>query len=385
MSGIMIGSAALIIVLSAFNGFENLVQRLYNTFYPDITVTPSYGKVFSPDSLRLQKIAHIDGVQDMSMTLEENALLAYNDQEHIATIKGVDTIYKKVTAVDDSVFYGQYVLEYEYLHTQIDCAVLGSGVASTLNVALGLDNPSVQIFMPRRGTKGISNIQNTFIQRSIQPMGVFRIQQEFDSKYVITSLDFIRNMLEYQNNEISAIEISVKGRAVDDVMDDIESIMGNEFTVKNRFMQNEFLYRVMRTEKWAVYFILTFIFIIAAFNMIGSIAMLVIDKKKDIGILRSLGASEKSVRNIFFIQGILQTLVSIAVGFTLATLLCFLQMHFGLITIPGEGTFVVTAYPIALEWRDYVSVFLTVFIVGCIASWFPAYMAARQRWLFKSE
>ncbi|HMX05228.1 MAG TPA: FtsX-like permease family protein, partial [Chitinophagales bacterium] len=176
-----------------------------------------------------------------------------------------------------------------------------------------------------------------------------------------------------------------KGRAVDDVMDDIESIMGNEFTVKNRFMQNEFLYRVMRTEKWAVYFILTFIFIIAAFNMIGSIAMLVIDKKKDIGILRSLGASEKSVRNIFFIQGILQTLVSIAVGFTLATLLCFLQMHFGLITIPGEGTFVVTAYPIALEWRDYVSVFLTVFIVGCIASWFPAYMAARQRWLFKSE
>ncbi|HNA57268.1 MAG TPA: FtsX-like permease family protein [Chitinophagales bacterium] len=385
MSGIMIGSAALIIVLSAFNGFENLVQRLYNTFYPDITVTPSYGKVFSPDSLMLQKIAHIDGVQDMSMTLEENALLAYNDQEHIATIKGVDTIYKKVTAVDDSVFYGQYVLEYEYLHTQIDCAVLGSGVASTLNVALGLDNPSVQIFMPRRGTKGISNIQNTFIQRSIQPMGVFRIQQEFDSKYVITSLDFIRNMLEYQNNEISAIEISVKGRAVDDVMDDIESIMGNEFTVKNRFMQNEFLYRVMRTEKWAVYFILTFIFIIAAFNMIGSIAMLVIDKKKDIGILRSLGASEKSVRNIFFIQGILQTLVSIAVGFTLATLLCFLQMHFGLITIPGEGTFVVTAYPIALEWRDYVSVFLTVFIVGCIASWFPAYMAARQRWLFKSE
>jgi lipoprotein-releasing system permease protein len=333
----------------------------------------------------LQQIASVEGVEFMSLTLEENALLAYNDQEHIATIKGVDTVYKKVTAVDDSVFYGQYVLAYTYLHQQIDCAVLGSGVASTLNVSLGLDNPAVQIFMPRRGTKGMSNPQNAFIQRSIQPMGVFRIQQEFDSKYVITTLDFIRNMLEYHGNEISAIEISVKGRDVDNVMHDIENITGDTLDVKNRFMQNEFLYKVMRTEKWAVYFILTFIFIIAAFNMIGSIAMLVIDKKKDIGILRSLGATESSVRNIFFIQGILQTLVSIGIGFSIATILCVLQMQFGLITIPGQGTFVVTAYPIGLEWRDYVSVFLTVFIVGCIASWFPAYMAARQRWLFRSE
>lgn len=150
-------------------------------------------------------------------------------------------------------------------------------------------------------------------------------------------------------------------------------------------MQNEFLYKVMRTEKWAVYFILTFIFIIAAFNMIGAIAMLVIDKKKDIGILRSLGATERSIRNIFFVQGILQTGVSIAIGFTIATVLCVLQMQFGLVTIPGTGSFVVTAYPIALEWRDYVSVFLTVFCVGSIASWFPAYMAARQKWLFKVE
>lgn len=386
MTGIIVGTASLIIVLSAFNGFEDLVQRLYSTFYPDITVTPAQGKVFVPDSVQLAKIRQIDGVEEISQTLEENVLLAYNKQEHIATIKGVDSMYQYVTAVDDSVYYGDYILNYQYLNYNLNCAVFGSGVANTLNLNLGLDYPPVQIFMPRRGIKGSANPRNTFVQRGIQPMGVFRIQQEFDSKYVITSLDFMHELLEYTNGEVSSLEIKTNGkRDVDDIMKDISAIVGNSFDVKNRVMQNEFLYRVMRTEKWAVYFILTFIFIIAAFNMIGSIAMLVIDKKKDIGILRSLGATEASVRNIFFVQGVLQTLVSIAIGFAIATLLCWLQMKYGLITIPGQGTFVVTAYPIALEWNDYVSVFFTVFIIGCIASYFPAYMAARQKWLFKTE
>lgn len=386
MTGIIVGTAALIIVLSAFNGFENLVQRLYSTFYPDITVTPVEGKVFIPDSLQLEKIALLEGVEYFSKTLEENVLLAYNKQEHIATIKGVDSMYAFVTAVDDSVYYGEYVLDYPYLNYDINCGVFGSGVASTLNMTLGLDNPPVQIFMPRRGAKNSANPRNTFVQRGIQPMGVFRIQQEFDSKYVITSLPFISDLLEYSNGEISSLEIKTSDNAnVSDVMQSISTIMGSGFEVKDRFMQNEFLYRVMRTEKWAVYFILTFIFIIAAFNMIGSIAMLVIDKKKDIGILRSLGATESSVRNIFFIQGVLQTVVSIITGFSIATLLCWLQMKYGFITIPGAGTFVVTAYPIALEWKDYLNVFLTVFIVGSIASYFPAYMASRQKWLFKNE
>ncbi len=386
MTGIVVGSASLIIVLSAFNGFENLVQRLYSTFYPDITITPAEGKVFIPDSLQLNKIRQIEGVAHISETLEENVLLAYNKQEHIATIKGVDSMYRYVTAVDDSVFYGDYILNYQYLNYNLNCAVFGSGVASTLNLNLGLDYPAVQIFMPRRGTKGSANPRNTFIQRGIQPMGVFRIQQEFDSKYVITSIEFIRELLEYTHGEVSALEIKTNGkRDVDAIMKDMQAIMGETYDVKNRFMQNEFLYRVMKTEKWAVYFILTFIFIIAAFNMIGSIAMLVIDKKKDIGILRALGADESSVRNIFFVQGVLQTLVSIGIGFSIATILCIIQMQTGIIAIPGQGTFVVTAYPIALEWKDYTSVFLTVFVIGCIAAYFPAYMAAKQKWLFRSE
>jgi len=386
MSGIIIGSASLIIVLSAFNGFENLVARLYSTFYPDITITPAIGKVFVPDSSKIASIQSIAGVSYIAETLEENVLLAYNKQEHIATIKGVDSFYRYVTAVDDSVYYGEYILDYNYLNYTLDCAVLGSGVASTLNVSLGLDYPAVQIFIPKRGARSSVNPRNTFVQRGIQPMGVFRIQQEFDSKYVITSLNFIRSLLDYENGEVSSIEIKTANKAdVDEIMDEIALIMGDDFVVKNRFMQNEFLYRVMRTEKWAVYFILTFIFIVAAFNMIGSIAMLVIDKKKDIAVLRSLGATEITIRNIFFIQGVLQTLVSIGIGFSIATILCYLQMKFGLVTIPGTGTFVVTAYPITLLWKDYLNVFLTVLVIGCIASYFPAYMAAKQKWLFRSE
>jgi len=296
-------------------------------------------------------------------------------------------MYKYVTAVDDSVFIGDYILDYNYLNYDINCAVLGAGVASTLSVSLGIDYPAVQIFMPRRGVKSSGfNPRNTFIQKGIQPMGVFRIQQEFDSKYIVTSIDFMHEMLEYTEGEISTIEIKLDSpHKTSDIIKQIEAIMGDDFIVKNRFMQNEFLYRVMKSEKWAVYLILTFIFIIAAFNMIGSIAMLVIDKKKDIGVLRALGANESAIRNIFFVQGVLQTLVSVSIGFFIATVLCLLQLRYGLITIPGQGTFVVAAYPIALEWRDYANVFFTIMIIGSIASYFPAYMAAKQRWLFKTE
>jgi lipoprotein-releasing system permease protein len=165
----------------------------------------------------------------------------------------------------------------------------------------------------------------------------------------------------------------------------INNTLGDSYEVKNRMMQNEFIYKVMKNERWVVFLILTFILIIATFNMIGSISMLVIDKRKDIGILRSIGASESKIRNIFFFQGILQTVVSIAFGFFIATLLCVIQMQFGVVSIPGSGSFVVTSYPIHLEVMDYVYVFLTILIIGSIASYFPAALASRQRWMFKEE
>ncbi|MFN0275180.1 MAG: ABC transporter permease [Chitinophagales bacterium] len=387
MAGIIIGSAALIIVLSAFNGFESLVIRLYSSFYPDITITAAEGKVFSIDSVLLQTLKNIPNIDLVSQTLEENALVAYDDEEHIATIKGVDEEYQIVTAVADSVFIGDYLLTKSYYGQQADCTVLGSGVAAMLAVPVGFEgNTTMRIFMPRRGVKFSYNPGDAFIQKAVHVTGVFRIQQEFDSKYAIVSLPAMRNLLEYKNEEVSKLEIKLKNpETVNTTLSEIEKQIGNSYVVKNRMMQNEFVYKVMKNERWVVFLILTFILIIATFNMIGSISMLVIDKRKDIGILRSLGATEGKIRNIFFIQGILQTLVSIAIGFFVATFLCFLQMQFGLISIPGSGSFVVTAYPIDLKVMDYLYVFLTIFIIGSIASYFPAALASRQRWMFKEE
>ena len=384
MLGITIGSAALIIVLSAFNGYGSLVIGLYGSFYPDISVHPAQGKVFVADESMLQELSSVEGIAHIARSLEENAMLAYNDQEHIATIKGVDTVFPYVTAVDDSVFAGLYLLQYVDRNVRIDCAVLGSGLASSLGVALGIDYPAIQVFMPRRQARGGLNPRNAFIQQSIQPVGAFRVQADFDTKYMFTSIDFLRNILEYEEEEVSSLEISLLPNARPAaVVSALEAELGNQYIVKTRAMQNDFLYKVMRNERWVVYLILTFILIIAAFNMIGSISMLVIDKRKDIGTLRAMGATEAMIRNIFFFQGLLQTLLSIGTGFLLATLLCVLQIQFGLVTIPGSGSFVITAYPIVLQGLDYLYVGLTILVIGSIASWLPAHLASREVWLFR--
>lgn len=386
MTGIVIGSAALIIVLSAFNGFGDLVVDLYSSFYPEVSITPKSGKVFTLSSLQYNNLESLNSVEYVSKTLQENVLLAYNKDEHIATIKGVDSNFAKVTAVDDSVFVGDYLFYYYYDNLKVQCAVLGAGIASTLNVALGGGYPALQVFVPRRGLRTSIDPRNAFIQKSVQPVGIFSLQQEFDSKYIFTSLEFVQDMLEYHNGEVSSLEIKLRKNAnTSSALKDIEKIVGEDFYVKDRFMQNAFLYKIMRNERWVVYMILTFIIIIATFNMIGSIAMLVIDKKKDIGVLRSLGATEASIRNIFFVQGILQTAVSIFIGFTIAATLCFIQIYFHVITIPGSESFVVTAYPVSMHLADFFLVATTILIIGGIAAWVPAYLASRQQWMFRDE
>ncbi len=385
MSGIIIGSAALIIVLSAFNGFGDLVVRLYSSFYAEVSVMPKEGKVFSLSGLQYNKLESLNSVESISKTLQENVLLVYDQDEHIATIKGVDSNFAKVTAVDDSVFAGEYLFNYFYDNMRVQCAVLGAGIASTLNVALGSGYPSIQVFVPRRGKYSALDPQNAFIQKSVQPVGIFSLQQEFDSKYIFTSLDFVQDLLEYNHDEISSLEIQlVKHANTKSAIREIQQIVGEDFYVKDRFMQNEFLYKIMRNERWVVYLILTFIIIIATFNMIGSIAMLVIDKRKDIGILRSLGATERSIRNIFFFQGLIQTVASILIGFSIAAILCTVQIYFKIITIPGSESFVVTAYPVSMHVWDFLLVGITILIIGAIAAYMPAHLASRQQWMFRN-
>lgn len=383
MLGIALGAAALILVLSAFNGFEGLVKQLYSAFYPDLAIHADQGKHFGADSLDVEAMRRIDGVAALSLTLEENAIVVYGDEEHIAVLKGVDSSFGRVTAVDDSVLIGRYA---PFGEDGRPGAVLGAGVADVLDVLLGPRAGQLTVYMPKRGLNAGVGLTRAFRERRIQPVGVFRIQQEFDARYVVVPLSFLQDLLDYGPGRVDAIEIRLeRGADKARVMAGLEALAGEGFTVRDRYQLNPTVYKVMRTEKWAVYLVLTFILIVAAFNMIGSLSMLVIDKKRDIGTLRAMGAGEGLIQAIFLLEGLLQTVLSMAAGFAVALVLLLGQLRYGWLKIPGSGSFVVQAYPVELQGGDFALVAATILVIGTLAAWFPARRAARARYAFRTE
>lgn len=371
--GMLVGSLGLILVLSVFNGFESLVESLYNSFYPDIVVTAKTGKTFLLTPEKMAEIKGISGVTAVSQTVEENALFQYGDHTFPAVIKGVDDEYVKVSGVKSAMYRGSYLLRSK----GNDYAVLGVGIEQALSV--NYDDPLgyVTVYVPRKGNVASINPEEAFSRQIIKPSGSFSIQQDFDLKYVFVPIEFARNLLNY-HNEISSLEIAVaKGNNADEAIEKMKSLLGDNFTIKDRFQQNEVLYKVMKSEKWGVYVILTFILIVAAFNIIGSLSMLVIEKKKDINILKTMGAESSLVKNIFLSEGLLLSLVGCGAGFLLAIIICVLQQQYGLIKI-GGGTFVVDAYPVQMRFGDFVLVFFTVAAIGLLASWFPSKRATTQ-------
>jgi lipoprotein-releasing system permease protein len=387
MLGIVVGSAALIIVLSAFNGFEELVKKLYASFYPDLSIQLVEGKHFSADSLDLETLRAVPGVAALSCTLEENAILVYREKEHIAMVKGVDEAFAEVTAVDDSVIIGQYRIgAFRPDSVPLDYAVLGAGVADVLDIMLGPQAGLLSIYMPRRSLSAGMGTSRAFREQRIRPQGVFRIQQEFDARYVIVPLRFMQELLEYRDNRIGAVEVRLEpGASARRVQRELQAQAGSRFQVLTRYQLNPTVYRVMRTEKWAVYLVLTFIVVVAAFNMIGSLSMLVIEKRRDIGTLRALGAGSSQIQGIFLFEGLLQTLLSMGMGFSLALALLLGQIWFQWLKIPGSGTFVVQAYPVAIQLADFVLVTATILVIGLAASWFPARQASATRYVLHKE
>lgn len=378
----LVGTAALILVLSVFNGFEDLVVSLYDTFNPDLKITAKEGKVFVPDSIQWENIEKIEGVEAVSYTLEENALLKYrDDNDFIARLKGVDDRYIDVSQVDTAIIDGDFALK----NGQTNFAVLGVGVAGLLGVNVHNEFAALKVFMPIRD-KAISRTrpESAFTQSLIYPVGVFAIQQDFDSKYTIVPLRFMRQLLNYEK-EVSGVEIALAATAnVADVQSQVQRILGDTYWVKDRYQQDEFLYKVMRTEKWAVYLILTFILLVAAFNMVGSLSMLVIEKKRDIGILKAMGATKQFIRRLFLTEGVLLAMVGGMLGMFLAFVLCVLQQKFALLKLQGES-FLIEAYPVSMRLGDFVLVFVTVSIIAILASVFPANRAAEQSQLLQEE
>ena len=366
ITGVAVGTMALIVVLSAFNGIENLVVSLFNAFDPDIKVTVAEGKTFDKTLTQLKKIKELPGVAFYTEVIEENALLKYKEKQYIATIKGVGKNFTAMSRLDTMLIEGEFKLE----GRGGNFAVLGHGVAAQLGInLLSLINP-IYIYVPRR-TKEISmSPEKAFKTSTVYPSGIFSIQHDFDSKYIIVPLNLATELLDY-HNKITAIEIGVKkGFKVGKVQSQIEEILGEQFDVKDRFQQHDLLYKIMKSEKWAVYLILTFILVIATFNVIGSLTMLIIDKKKDIRILSNMGASTRVIRKIFFFEGLLIAVSGALIGLSAGYLLCLVQKHYGLLKL--QGAFVMEAYPVAMQLNDFIYVFATVIIIGAFAAWFPA-------------
>lgn len=373
---------SLIVMLSVFNGFEDLVQSLYNSFSPDLEIKAAKGKSFVPDEGKLKLLQQVDGVEVYSKVLEEEGLVRFQDKQMIVTFKGVDDNFNKVTAIKDKIIRGDYILKSK----RQDYAVFGISIEQTLGINSNYDrDSSVRIYLPVKGPVTSSTIQKPFVESKVRSGGAFSIQQDFDTKFTLLSLDLIQTMLR-QNDEISGLEIKVKdGYDVSSVQEELEKIFGADFKIKDRYQQNEFLYKIMSSEKLAVYGIFTLVLLISAFNIIGSLVMLVISKRKDIFILKSMGCSDKRVRNIFLSEGFLITVFGGGIGMIAAILICMAQQYFGIIPIPGEGTFVIQYYPVELRPWDLVLIFCIIIIVGLIASWYPASRAAQTRSFIRTD
>jgi len=366
LAGVTIGTMALIIVLSVFNGFDKLIQSLFNSFDPDLRVTLVEGKTFIPGDSVLRKISQINGVTCYSKVIEENALLKYGDKIYIATIKGVDENYQRTSGVDTMIIDGNFILQ----EKNESYAVIGQGVAYYLQVGLKLINPLI-IYIPRKTASISLNPENLYNHNYIYPSGVFAIEADHDAKYVIVPIRFAQNLLD-DTVSISAIEIKIHKKAnFQNIQKDVQQLFGSKFLVQNRYEQKQVFYRIMKYEKWAIFMILTFILIIASFNIIGSLSMLIIEKKKDIGTLHSLGADRKLIQQVFLFEGTMISLFGAILGLIIGLIICWLQIKYGLVKLQGSGSFIINAYPVSIHWTDILLIFITVLIIGYLAAWYP--------------
>jgi len=366
--GITVGTLALIVVLSVFNGFESLVASLYNSFNPDIEITINKGKTFNMQMVHAEEIQNIPGVLHLTEVVEENALMKNGTRQHIARMKGVTESFVLMTAIDSAIIDGKYMLQ----QGPKACGVFGAGVSYHLGVVPNLFSDPVEIFVPSRTASFRPGIEQPFNQAKVSPSGVFSIQQDFDVSIVIVPIWFARELLEY-TDEITALEIGLeKGADASHVKSLIQGIVGNDFSVKDRYEQEELLYKIMNSEKWVVFLIMAFILMIATFNVIGSLSMLIIDKQKDIAVLHSLGANYALIRRIFLIEGLLISLSGALVGLILGGLISWIQQEFGIISLgQGDGAFIIDTYPVLVKNTDFLYVLITVFVISYLSAWLP--------------
>lgn len=364
-----------ILVLSVFNGFEDLVKSLYASFYTDIKITPATGKTFHLDPQKITSIQHLSNVKAYSLVAEEKALLKHDEYQSIVQLKGVDKYYQNVCDISSKIIMGDYSVG-DSNHPSI---VMGSGIqnATAISVNEAAGPELVTVILPK--SKSSSNDpMESLSEGNAFTAGVFSIQQDFDNSYALTNIDFVKQQMGLDKDEYSGMEIKLYDEQKNDLTKKkIEAILGKKILVKNRYQQNANLYSTMKTEKWAIYALLCLILIIAAFNIISALTMLVLEKKQDIAILNSLGAKRKSIKNIFLTEGLLIGVVGCAIGISMASLICFFQLKYKWIHLEG-GTFLIDYFPVKLSVADYIIVSGTALVITFIASWIPANKASKQ-------
>lgn len=366
-----------ILVLSVFNGFEDLVKSLYSSFYTDIKVIPEQGKTFVLTAQQIKNIHAISGVQAVSLIAEEKALLQNDDQQTVIYLKGVDSNYEKVSGVPDKIIAGKF----ETGNVSNPGIIVGFGIqnAAAISVSDKLAPSVVTLILPKKGKVSVSDPMQSLSEGNAKATGVFLIQQDFDNKYALTNIDFVKQQMGFSNDEYSSCEIKLNdAEQVDLIKQQLGKLLGKQYKVQSKYEQNASLYNTMRMEKWAIYALFSLILFVSAFTMIGSLTMLVLEKQKDISILQGMGASTNMILKIFLSEGLLLGAIGSVIGIILALVICFLQVKFHLIKLAG-GSFLIDYFPVKLQLTDFILVSATAGFIAFLASWFPARKAAAQK------
>lgn len=371
MIGVLFGSAALIILLSVFNGFEKVILSLYSNFTPEIKIEAQVGKTFDPNAPYFKSLHRNAKLFSFTEVLQERVLVRYGGRSYIATIKGVSDEFLRNTKLDSIIQTGSFTLK----SNGRDYAVIGTSVQASLGIDINNEFLPLEIWAPKYTVVNSIIDADEFNRENIYASGVFSIQQDFDD-IVVVPLSFVRKLLD-KPNAVSSIELNYKpGTDLEAIQKEITDNIGNRFTIKNRTQQDIELYKTINFERWSIFMILTFVLIIAIFNIIGTLTMLVIDKKKDIAVLTSLGANKQIIKGIFFCEGMMISFVGCIAGMALGLIFCILQQRFGLIKIGGKMS-VIDAYPIDMKLSDFGLVFLTVGVISVIASGISAQLSIK--------
>jgi len=364
---VAVSTAALIIVLSSINGFGKLIDEQISTYAPDLLIKSKKAKVFDINTPVFEKIKKDTQIKYFAEVTEENVLLKHNNRQLICIIKGVDDGYGEQFKIDETVNYGNYKT-----HGKVhDFVVIGAGIAYSLGISVETGE-MVSVWSPNRKTIQINNPEQSFNTVNLFPSGVISLDSEFDSQYIISSNDVVRKLAERKMSEVSSIEILVKNEEdIQKIKTKIKNILGTTYAVKDLHEQFD-VYRVMQSERFAAFIIMLFIILVASFSIIGSVTMLIIEKKEDIFTLQSMGATLLNIKKMFFIEGVLISFTGILLGIFLGAIVSLGQQYFGFVTFPADGNYIVEAYPVVVNYQDFIVTFISVMIVGALISLYPA-------------